>query len=250
MTTLAVKEFGITVIILCRTELACVPRMVICWEIRFPIKTIYFHVCQRPQKMCVSYCVFYSYLYWTKVIGQRCSFPDRKGTEERVVSKHSRCYCGRMWNVFSVRPCAWRPSILAGWKKHSKNKGSPAEENRHGFTWKTIRRHRCASAEWTEDKQWSYHSSEYIFLPKIHLPTSQTKAPLLKRKHNSAPSSCSPWIPPTDTSNEAFPEQLGFLTTLVLHYHLVGCVGNSSCRGYGACFSTLNKEKATAKRKK
>lgn len=35
-----------------------------------------------------------------------------------------------MRNVFSVRPCVFGPSILAGWKKHRKNKGSPAKKNK------------------------------------------------------------------------------------------------------------------------
>lgn len=76
---------------------------------------------QRP--LCLMLC-FCSYLCWTKLIRRRCSFPECRGTEERVVSKCSRCYCRGMWNVFSVRPWVFGPSTLAVWKKYNKNKGS------------------------------------------------------------------------------------------------------------------------------
>lgn len=145
LTVLDVKEYDI-VVMHCSPDLSYIPRAVICQEFKLTIKTIFF-LClpkcssgslHRAQKMCASFPI-YSYLCWTKVIRRGCSFPEPKGTEERVISKRSCCYCRRMRNVLSVRPCMLGPSTLAGWKTRSENKGSPAKKNRHWFTKKMIR---------------------------------------------------------------------------------------------------------------
>lgn len=84
---------------------------------------------------------------------------------------------------------------MAGWKKHSENKGSPAKGNRH---WETGRRHLCASVERTEGK------SEVITVRNISVCQKsiflQAKRSFIKEKAQECPKQ----LLPLDTPNSRF----------------------------------------------
>lgn len=202
LTSLAVKILNFVVISHCNAEETHIPKRAICQGDGINIRQYVFIFGVLCQSVAVAPCrdlrksVSHTVLLLLSLLNktnQKCSFPECKGTEERVDSKCSRCYCRGMWNVFSVRPWVFGPSILAVWKKYNKNKGSPAKENRHWLTWKKgvllslesrLQTLGFSLANWGEMVKslqfWMYLSAKKL----INFPT-KANALLLKTRHSS-----------------------------------------------------------------